>query len=273
MGHGYLQVPGGTGANQALAARRAGSDVVMLGAVGKDANQDIAPSLLRQDDVNVARVKEVDDPTGSASIWVDDGAENAIIVNSGANSYVDADQLLEIAFGVGDFLMLQMEIPTDEVIKAAQLARERGAKTVLNLAPYQPIDQKIFEFIDYLIVNETEATNLTAHLGIPAGEMDAKCLHLSQSLGVICILTIGDKGVFYYEENKTININAIRVKAVDTTAAGDCFAGYFTAALDQDRQLKEAVSYATKGAGLACMKAGAQSSIPWAEDLALMNKS
>lgn len=269
MGHGYLQVPGGKGGNQALAARRAGSEVIMLGAVGDDANREVALSLLEQDEVNVVGVKTTNLPTGSASIWVDDSAENSIIVNGGANNLVTADQLRDTPLSEGDFLALQMEIPQEEVIKAAAIAKEYGAKTVLNLAPYAPMDRSAFANIDYLIVNETEATNLVTHLGGAAAEMRDKCFYLSEELHVTCILTLGDKGVFYTMGTEIIHINAMRVKAVDTTAAGDCFTGYFTAALDQQRPLNHAVIYATKGAGLACMRAGAQSSIPWAENIDL----
>jgi len=267
MGHGYLQVPGGKGGNQALAARRAGSEVIMLGAVGTDANKEVALSLLRQDEVNVVGVKEVDLPTGSASIWVDNTAENSIIVNSGANSSVTADQLQETVLGDGDLLVLQMEIPISEVTKAAQIAHERGARTILNLAPYVPIDRESLRCVDYLVVNETEATNLASYLGIEGENMETRCSHLSHELGVVCILTLGEKGVLYCEDNEIIHINAIRVDAVDATAAGDCFTGYLAAALEQQRGLENAITYATKGAGIACMRAGAQSSIPWAETL------
>ncbi len=267
VGKGYLQVPGGKGANQALAARRAGADVSMIGAVGRDNNAQSALSLLAKDGVRLDKLKMSEKPTGSASIWVGENAENSIIVNGGANVDVDADQLSTDILSAAKYLMLQMEIPAEEVLKAAHIAKDAGLTTVLNLAPYQDVEKSFFENIDILIVNETEARNLATKLGVSNYSFEDICMQLSSELSLVCVLTLGENGVCFPEGELILQIPAEEILAVDTTAAGDCFCGYFVANLNEGNTFKTAINAANKAASLSCLVEGSQNSIPWKTDL------
>lgn len=143
LGPDYAVIPGGKGANQALAARRAGADVALVGAVGQDPFADIALALLRTDGVDCSRVAAVASPTGAAFIAVDDHGENAIVVASGANRQVRADQIEGLTLSSADILLLQREVSEHEAIIAAQRARAAGARVVLNAAPAGPIAEAL----------------------------------------------------------------------------------------------------------------------------------
>ncbi|MBE7637269.1 ribokinase [Sneathiella sp. P13V-1] len=267
MGKGYLQVPGGKGANQALAARRAGADVVMVGAVGRDNNAQAALSLMAKDGVRLDKLKISSNPTGSASIWVGENAENSIIVNGGANMDVSADQLSDDILKDATYLMMQMEIPAEEVSEAAKMAKSAGVKTILNLAPYQDVDLSLFQHIDILVVNETEARNIAHKVSANTDSYEDMCMQLSVDLSLTCVLTMGEKGVCYLQDNLILQIPANKVSAVDTTAAGDCFCGYLVADLDAGNTIKTAIEKANKAASLSCMVEGSQNSVPWKTDI------
>src|SRR5438552_12363847 len=166
LGGDYALLPGGKGANQALAARRAGATVVMAGAVGTDSFAGVALHALRRDGVDLALVRRVDRPTGCAAIMVGASGENLIAVASGANRAVAAASVPDSAFGRETIVVCQMEVPAAETWALIRRARAAGARVVLNLAPAAPIDPALFGEIDILVANQGEA----ATLGIdPAG--------------------------------------------------------------------------------------------------------
>src|SRR5690348_7694832 len=150
LGGDYVLLPGGKGANQALAARRAGAEVMLAGAVGRDGFAGIALELLRRDEVDLRLVREVERPTGCAAIMVDDGGENLIAVASGANEAVIAGQVPDGLLGPGTTLVGQMEVPAPETAALIRRAHEAGARTVLNLAPALPLHPAVFAALDWL---------------------------------------------------------------------------------------------------------------------------
>ncbi|MGH6781802.1 MAG: PfkB family carbohydrate kinase, partial [Sphingomonadaceae bacterium] len=157
MGPGYALHPGGKGANQALAARRAGAEVVLAGAVGRDAFAEVALSLLAADGVDLARVERVEAPTGAAFIAVDAAGANQIVVAAGANAHARADGLQDLPLGKRNILLLQREVPEEACIAAARLAKQAGGRVILNLAPAGSPAPELLDCLDMLIVNEHEA--------------------------------------------------------------------------------------------------------------------
>jgi ribokinase len=257
--------PGGKGANQALAAARAGGTdtrVVMVGATGADSLAQDATRLLRAANIDLTRVRQSAEPTGCAAITVDPSGANAITVGSGANLAASADQVESALLTSDTTLVLQMEVPAAENI--AVIARARAAETriILNLAPALPLSA--IRQVDILVLNEAEAAWLAA---------DQRCIEtadaLRQQLGVrAVILTRGGDGVMVAEAGQTPwHEPALPIEPVDTTAAGDCFVGVLAEGLDRGLELRQAVSRANRAAALCCTRPGSQSSLPAATEI------
>ena len=254
--------PGGKGANQAVAAARDGAQVVMAGAVGRDALASDALVLLRQAGVDLTRVAETPASTGCAAISVDPVGNNAIAVGSGANLLARADQIEDTLLTPAATLVLQMEVPPEQTARLIHRARARGARIILNLAPAAALPLEALRAIDVLVVNETEAACLAATLECAA---TAAALHAALGIGVV--RTLGGKGLEAASQSGAWRIPARSITPVDTTAAGDCFVGVFAAALDRGSPFDDALLRATAAAALCCTKAGSQGSTPWATEI------
>ena len=261
LGDSYAAHPGGKGANQALAARRAGAEVALVGAVGRDDFAVQALALLRRDGVDLSGVTQVSAPTGAAFIAVDAAGENQIVVASGANALVKAAQLEALAFSSADTLLLQREVPEAECLAAALLAKAKGARVILNLAPAGVPDPKLLAAIDMLIVNEHEARTLGVALGLGDNIVRA-APQIARDEKLIVIVTVGANGAVAYNEGTSFSAPAPRIRALDTTGAGDTFVGALAAALDAGRPLISAMDFAVRAGALACLKHGAQPAIP-----------
>jgi ribokinase len=264
LGGDYATSPGGKGANQALAARRAGANVVMVGAVGKDSFADDALALLKTDGVDLSATREVVAPTGAAFIAVDANGENAIVVASGANRLAVASQLEPLALSSSDTLVLQRETPPAEVEAAAVHAKAKGARVILNLAPAGPPTEKLLAALDILVVNEHEALTLGVALKLSTQQPEEVAAHVDRTRGIACIVTLGAAGAVGYAKGLRFAAPAPKVKVVDTTGAGDTFVGAFAAALDSGRSFEAAMKLGLAAGSLACTKPGAQPSMPYA---------
>lgn len=252
LGGDYVIAPGGKGANQALAACRAGASVTMIGAVGRDPFGGIALSLLRRGGVYLSHVAEVERPTGCAVITVDPTGENQIAVASGANLLTAARQVPDRLLEPKTVLILQREVPAAENAAVIARARARGARIVFGLAPAGPIAPAQLEDIDFIIANEGEAATLG---GDAAG--------LARQLGQGLIVTRGAKGATaLLHDGSTLTIPTLAIDPVDTTGAGDTFAGVFAAGLDQRLTFDLALRRASAAAALACLAVGAQTAMP-----------
>lgn len=267
LGPGYAVHPGGKGANQALAAARAGARVAMVGAVGRDGLADAALALLVAEGVDVSRVARVDAPTGAAFIAVDDRGENAIVVAAGANNDARAEQLADLSFGAGDLLLLQREVPEAECLSAARLAKARGARVMLNLAPAGAPSPDLLALLDVLVVNEHEAEVLAGALDLDTEDPLEIAKHVDAALGIATIVTLGAQGVVGWTQGVRRAGPALPVTVVDTTAAGDAFCGAFAAALDRGFGYGGALHRGVAAGGLACTRAGAQPSLPRGEEI------
>ncbi|HSR29658.1 MAG TPA: ribokinase [Anaerolineae bacterium] len=258
-------VPGGKGANQAVAAARLEAQVYMVGRVGRDAFAGALVENLAADGIDhTFVVQDEETATGVALIVVDDDGENSIVVSSGANMRLSpADvEAAESVIAAADLLILQLEVPLESVIRGAELARAHGVKVVLNPAPARPLPAGLLSLVDVLVPNESEAALLA---DLPAGtqseaEKAAEAL-LQSGVGTV-ILTLGERGALTIRDGITQAFPAYEVKPVDTTAAGDAFVAGLAVALAEGKGLYEAVQWANAAGGLATTKLGAQPSLP-----------
>lgn len=246
-GANFAQHPGGKGANQALAARRLGAQVHMVGCVGDDALADPAMALLRKDGVDVSAVmSEIGLSTGVALIAVSPEGENQIIVASGANDHVSASDVAGLP--VCDIVLSQLEVPVPAVEAAARFVQATAGRLAINLAPAKPVPQELLAAADLLIVNEIEA----AFYG--------EALHAGEGM---VALTLGGDGAVLFERGEEIaRAPAFSVDVIDTTGAGDTFCGALAVGLAEGKAPEASLRFASAAAALAVTKPGAQPSLP-----------
>lgn len=269
LGGVFAMGAGGKGANQAVAAQRLGGNVQFICKVGRDMFGDNAIAQYKAEGLDVSGILHSSLPSGVALIYVDDHAENCIVVASGANgdlSEEDIDLSQEAIVHCG-ILLLQLETPIPSVLKAARMAHEAGAMVVLNPAPACPLPEELFRYIDLFIPNETE---LSTFSGLPvtnAEEAQAAAAAMQRKGVGKIIVTMGSKGALICDGGPAVFVPAHKVKAVDTTAAGDTFCGALCVALSEGKTLKEATEFATAASALTVQKMGAQNSIPFRKDI------
>lgn len=250
---------GGKGANQAAAAAKAGGIVKIVGAVGADEIAKVPLTALKAVGVDCSFVQTAKSATGMAMIMVDETAENSIVVASGANMDVKASAVPDSLLSSETVVVMQMEVPPAENFALLERAKAKGAKTVLNVAPAREVPQTALRNIDYLIVNEIEAQTVLGK----AGETPEKTvLALSEKTGGACLMTLGKKGVVAAKDGQVLSVVSLPIAPVDTTGAGDAFVGIFAAMIDAGLSFADAVQHACCGAALACLKTGAQESLP-----------
>jgi ribokinase len=266
-GGDFGTAPGGKGANQALAARRAGAEVRMIGAVGKDAFAMEALSLLEEGGVDLSHVRRMHAPTGTALILVDAKGENVIAVVSGANRSVLPGDLAAAGLRKGEYLLLQQEIPLETVEAALRAARKAGAVSVLNTAPFRAEAASFIGEADYIVANETEFDLYADALSLPKGDRTRRMAAFAERTGRTLIVTLGAEGVLAATPGEALAVPALKVTPVDTVGAGDTFCGYLAASLASGLPLEQALRRATAAASLACLKEGAQPSIPLAAEV------
>ena len=261
----YEAVPGGKGANQALAARRAGAKTIFAGAVGDDAYAQMALSLLRAEGVDLSIMQISDRPTGCAAVLVDGSGENAIGVASGANLDARADQISDELLHKAQLVVLQREVPIGQCAELAARARAHGIKVVFNLAPAARVPDGFLADVDYLIVNQVEAAFLAG--SVDPEDVGTLAHTLAQDHDLTAVITLGANGVHAVSREGVHSIPAPRIDVVDTTGAGDTFTGYLAAGLTTGAPLDRCLAQAVGAASLACTRPGAQSAIPTARQV------
>jgi len=272
-GSDFTIFPGGKGANQAFAAARLGGDVAMVGRVGDDANASILKQSLASAGVDVGHVAtDVRAPTGVAIISIDQAGQNQIVVAPGANDALDVSTLAVSRDLLADaaIILLQLEIPLETVIAAADVAREGGATVVLDPAPARELPIELLRAVDYLTPNETELAALTSapietRLGVPEAIERARML-IERGVRKI-VVKLGDQGAVLVTREHEHHWPAMPVVAVDTTAAGDAFNAAFAVALAQGKSEIDAGWYATAAAACAVTRRGAQPGMPSGADV------
>ncbi len=255
LGEDFLMMPGGKGANQAIAAARAGGDSVFLGAIGSDAFGVTLNARIGAAGVETTHIRTSYGASGVAVIMVDRAGENSILVAPGANNtFVGLTEAEEQIIAGGDVLLCQQEIPVDTVIAACRAGRAGGTRTILNAAPARELPAELLANVDLLVVNEVEAQAITG------GTADVAAL---LALVPRVVLTLGAAGARYAErDGRDQHVPAFGVDTADTTAAGDAFTGALAVAWGEGRDLIDAVRWAN-AAGAACArKMGASNSLP-----------
>lgn len=255
----YAMLPGGKGANQALAAARAGAKVRFIGSIGDDDFGQRALANLDRAGVDLYGLARRGRPTACATISVDSAGENQIVVSSGANLDTVAEQL---APDEGDLVLQQMEIPLPEIWAGIDLAHARGARTILNAAPFQPIPIASLAKLDVLIVNEVEAQMLADDLGLDTTDFDSLCTKVQERFATTVVLTLGPDGAMAFAPDQALLAGILPIQALDTVGAGDAFVGAFVAAMAADSGLADCLRRGSVAGGLACLQPGAQDGIP-----------
>jgi ribokinase len=263
-GSSFQTIPGGKGANQAVACARLGAETTMVGRVGGDVFGKKLKDELAKAGVNHQNV--VGDPdisSGVALIAVEDSAENFIIVIPGANGQIENQDLqrLEQVLTRSKVLLLQLEIPMEMVVAAARLAKEKNLMVVLDPAPAQTLPKEIYPFLDIITPNETE-TEMLVGFPIKTTEDVSRAAQILKAQGVPnVIIKMGSRGAFAFINDQEIFYKPFSVTAVDTVAAGDAFNGALAVALGENLPLEDAIRWGMAGGALSVTKAGAQPSM------------
>lgn len=258
----YLSRPGGKGANQAIAACRAGAKVAMVGKVGDDAFGRRSVNNLKTQGIWTTGIGISDRPTGCATIAVDKKGANIIIVAPGANMDATSDQLPDEVFTDKNVILTQLETPHTETFDVLARAKKGGAVTILNAAPASAIPAEALENIDYLIVNEVEALQLGESLGFSEDTPEGIARSVDKMGNIACIITLEERGVIAAKGGEMYKTGVLPVEVVDSTGAGDAFCGFFAASLQMGSPWVNALHFASVGAGLSCLGLGAQAGMP-----------
>lgn len=261
LGTALRMEPGGKGANQAVAAARDGARVALAGAVGRDAFVEPALALLRAADVDLSRVATLEGSTGCAAIAVDAKGRNQIMVAPGVNLAASAAQVEDSALGPETVLVVQRETDAGEIAQLLLRAVARGARAIVNLAPFGGIALDALATATVVVVNAAESASLAAALGC-ADDPAA----LAGRLGAPVLRTLGEGGAEFSDGGAMHRQPAFPVRAVDTTAAGDAFVGVLAASLDRGLGFEAAMRRAAAAGALACTRKGTQASLPGAAE-------
>ena len=274
MGHGFMTNHGGKGANQAVAAARLEGNTAFIGKVGDDQFGHSTIEMMKGEGIDVSGLTVTSEQaSGVALITTVPSGENSIIVDSGANGLrrpediTNAEKLFEDA----GIVLMQLETPIDTLTEAAAMAKKHGAYVVLNPAPApkEPLPVELLKNVDLLIPNEAEAAyisgvNIAGDEGLPAA------MNEIQKLGVKdVIITVGSRGVCARIDGEMVTVPAFKVKAIDTTAAGDTFCGALCVALSNGKPLVEAIRFGCKASSISVTRRGAQMSMPRLEEIVM----
>lgn len=270
LGGTFFMNPGGKGANQAVAIARLGAPITFICKTGTDIFGHQSQQLFESEGINTSYIfSDPVNPSGVALISVDDNAENCIVVASGANANLTPEDLkkAEEAIDQCDIVLLQLEIPMETVEFVSKIASEKGKKVILNPAPAQPLSAELLSHLYLVTPNETEAEMISGVKITDEASANEAARVLSEKGVQNVIITLGSKGALVYCDGKSEVVPAYKVKAVDTTAAGDVFNGALTVALSEGCNLIEASRFGCKASAIAVTRPGAQSSAPYRNEV------
>lgn len=269
IGGGFMMAGGGKGANQAVAVARMGHRVIFTAALGRDMFGDAAVSSYQRFGIDTSYIVRKDAPSGVALIMVDSAGQNSISVALGANNSLSTEDIRGVLEQVekDDIVLLQLEVPMATVDAAVDIAAAKGARVVLNPAPAAVVSEQTLSKLYLITPNQTEAQTLTGiEVKDEATASLAAQVLCSRGVGRV-VITMGSLGAYLYEEGRGEMIEARKVAAVDTTAAGDVYNGALCAALAEGKSLREALTFATKASAISVTRVGAQPSVPTREEV------
>lgn len=271
LGGTFLMNPGGKGANQAVAASRLGGNITFIAKTGNDLFGKQSVELYNSEGINTSYIfSDPNNPSGVALISVDAFGENCIVVASGANAFLstkDIEKAKDI-IASAEIVLMQLEIPLETVEYAAKIANENGVKVILNPAPAQSLPISLIQNLFLITPNKTEAELLS---GIKVTDWDSAktaAAIISEKGVENVVITLGSKGALIKEKGEYHKIEALKVEAVDTTAAGDTFNGALCVGLSEGKSIVESVKMASRAAAITVTRMGAQSSIPYRKEMA-----
>lgn len=275
MGKSFKQIPGGKGANQAAAAAKLGASVNMIGCIGKDSMGSLLKESLKKDGVHVENIIEKEDfATGVASIVVDEKGNNSIAVAPGANYGLTVEDIqgLRSVITSSDLLLVQLETTLDTVRESLKIAKSAGKMTILNPAPARRLDKEILKNTDILTPNETELELLSGLKTDTIENIKIAGEKLMKEGVKELVVTLGSNGCMHISKDSVKHYKAYRVKAIDTTAAGDSFNAGIAVYLSMGRSMEEAIGFAMKVGAMTVTKEGAQTSLPLLEEVKLFDE-
>ncbi len=265
----HVEAPGGKGANQAVAAARAGAEVRFFGALGEGGHGRQMYKNLAANGIDVSGIEFIDTPSGLASIFVDktDGTHR-IVVSQGANLKARQESVPDKLLTKDALVLVQGELPLAETEALIARAHQKGCRTVLNLAPVSPISEEALRNLDVIVLNEHEADALGKRLGMETEDKVAFAAALYARFRLTTVVTLGPDGALCCGPDGLITVSPLPIKAVDTVGAGDAFVGFLSAGLDRGLSLGESLRQAAVAGSLACTKTGAQAALPHASEIA-----
>lgn len=266
LGGPFSDAEGGKGANQSVACARLGAQVAHIGRVGKDSFGEHLMGTLMAEGIETEGVRFTEGtPTGVASISIVDG-DNSIIVAPGANALVSMEDIRNSRHLIEgtDAVLFQLEIPVPAVVEGLKVAREMGIRTVLNPAPWTPLPAETLALVDVFVPNRIELAQASGTEDIETGAMAI----LEKGVDMV-VVTLGSEGAAYFTKDDRGTVPSLKVKAIDTTGAGDTFTAALAVALTEGKTVEESVRFACCAGALACRKLGAQPSLPYREEVDL----
>ncbi len=265
FGNELHYIPGGKGSNQAVAASRLGENVYLVGKLGNDVFGHSLTDFLSKEQLNLDFLFRSDThPTGVALITVDNQSENTVIVVSGSNSQLTKSDVVPVSISKNDVVVSVFEIPQTTIKYLFQRAQQAKAKTILTPAPAAQFIDGLLETVDYLIVNETELAFFSgqAQVSDDIDNVTQSAKQIRHHAAQTIIVTLGAKGIVCISNDEIFRINEISVEAVDTTGAGDCFAGAFAVAISEQMSIEDALIFANTAASISVQHLGAATSMP-----------
>jgi ribokinase len=275
LGGTFFMNPGGKGANQAVAAARLGGKVTLISKTGNDVFGKQSVMLYEAENINTNYIdSDPNNPSGVALITVDSFGENCIVVASGANASLNRSDIDRAVTEIesSDLVLMQLEIPIDTVEYVAEMANKKGIKVILNPAPARALSDKLLKNLYIIIPNKSEAEILSG-IKVTDKESAREAADIISEKGVdIVVITLGAQGALIKEHDRYHFVDAIRVDAVDTTAAGDVFCGTVCVGLSEGKNILESVEMAAKASAITVTRMGAQSSIPYRNELSAFDE-
>jgi ribokinase len=274
LGGTFFMNPGGKGANQAVAASRMGANVTLISKTGNDVFGKQSVMLYTAENIKTDFIySDPKHPSGVALITVDSQGENCIVVASGANASLSPSDIDKASAEIesSNIVLMQLEIPIETVEYVAEMASKKGIKVILNPAPARALSDNLLKNLYIIIPNKSEAEILS---GIKVSDIESakQAADIISAKGVdIVVITLGSQGALIKEYNEYLFVEAFKVDALDTTAAGDTFCGAFCVGLSEGRSIPEAVKLAARAAAITVTRMGAQASIPYRTELSSLD--